>query len=1564
MSERETAHHSADIAVIGMAGRFPKARSVAEFWKNLREGVECISHFSAEELATAGVPREVLDDPTYVKSWGWLEGVDLFDAGFFDIGPREAEVMDPQIRLILECAWEALEDSGYDPDRYPGRIGVFAGASMMFYLWQNIIPNPKVLESQGFIQAWIVNDRDFVATRLNYKLNLRGPGMTVQTACSTSLVTVHLACQSLLSGESDMVLAGGVTAPTPYKEGYHYVEGGTFSPDGHVRSFDAKAKGMLGGNGVALVMLKRLDDALADGDTIRAVIKGTALNNDGTDKVTYTAPSVAGQVQVILDTLAVAGVEPRSIGYVECHGTGTPLGDPIEISALTQAWRTRTSDRGFCPIGSVKTNVGHLDTTAGVAGLIKAVLALEHREIPPSLNYERPNPEIDFASSPFFVNTKLRPFEAQGGPRRAAVSSLGMGGTNAHAILEEAPAQASGPARRKEECFLVSARSAAAVEAASKRLAEHLASPTGRAQPLADVAFTLEAGRRAFRHRRAVVATSHEEAAARLLAGADKKRSAQGSAGSSAKPVAFLFSGQGSQYAGMTRGLYESEPVFRAEIDRCCELLAKPMGRDLRRLLYSTAGGQTAAEQASAEKELERTENTQPALFVVEWALAKLLESYGVQPASMLGHSVGEYVAASLAGVFTLDEALSLVAARGRLIGSLPTGGSMLAVHLSEPEVERELSGTLSIAAVNAPTLCVVSGKDEELAKLEEKLAKRDVSTRKLHTSHAFHSVLMDPVLAAFEAEVRKTHPQAPARKVVSCTTGRWLTAAEAQDPSYWVRHLRRPVRFGDGVKTLAEGDALFLEVGPGQVLSTLSKLTLGPTGEARVATTTRHPQEEASDAGVLLFALGKLWSSGAEIDWARVRGEERRMRVPLPTYPFEHKRYWIEKPRSPSVGAGEHATAATGPAVHVERKEPDIARWFSVPSWKLVPPSPALATTPRWLLFLDASGLGRGLARELEASGAKVYTAEAGSAFARRGERAFVLDPKSAEDHARLVNEIAKDGGPPSDIVHLWSVDPPAGKDEAALAALQDTGFFSLLFLGQALGGRTVEGGIRVAAVTSGLADVLADRSPIPERATVLGPCMAMGFELEGVRARAVDVEPALAAATDGPQRLAAELRTMPEHPLIALQQGRRWALTYEPVRLASPAGTPPALRKGAVVLVTGGLGGIGLALGETLAREVGAKLVLVGRSRLPDRSAWDAWIQEHGEKDGVSQKIRDVRRLESLGAEVLVVAADSTDERAMRAAVDEATRRFGAIHGIIHAAGIAGAGIIELKTKTKAQAVMAAKVGGTRILQRLFEGRELDFVLFCSSISSVCVGVGQVDYFAANAYMDFVAQGWRRGTRTRVVAANWDAWQEVGMAANTAVPDAWKKGREESLRLGIAPAEGREAFRRLLAADFPQVVVSPRELQRREDYRLRMDLAWRPAEEAPPEAEAEVAAEEELSAGRAVQPRPALATAFARPSTDTERELAAIWADLLGLESVGVRDNFFELGGNSLVMMQLNVRLRSKYGLSLPIRELFTTPEVALLAERIESIRAVSAAPAGHTGHAEAEETEEFTL
>ncbi len=1541
MTEHEQAGPG-DIAVVGMAGRFPKAANVDEFWQNLRGGEESISFFTDEELEASGVKPEVYNDPSYVKAWGWMDGVDMFDPGFFDITPREAEITDPQIRILLETAWESLENAGCDPDRYPGRIGVFAGSSMMFYLWQNLAPTPGLIESVGFVQAWIVNDRDFVATRVNYKLNLKGPGMTVQTACSTSLVSIHLGIQSLLSGESDMVLCGGVSAPTPYKEGYMYMEGGTFSPDGHVRTFDAKAKGMLGGNGAGLVVLKRLEDALADGDNIRAVIKGTALNNDGVDKVTYTAPSVDGQSQVILDALDVAGVEPSSISYVEAHGTGTPLGDPIEIAALTQAWQAKDEDAevplgdavGTVPIGSVKTNIGHLDTAAGVSGVIKTILSLEHKEIPPSLHYEKPNPEIDFKNCPFFVNTELRAWDTDKLPRRATVSSLGMGGTNAHAILQEAPEREPTSASRKHQLLLVSARTDSALGVSCENLAQHL---DAKELELADVAFTTQVGRKAFSQRRIVVATDTADAvdALRKL---DKKRTATGGTLQAERGVAFLFSGQGSQYADMTRGLYENEAVFRAEVDRCCELLAPVVGLDLRALIFPHTHGD--GDEDAASKALENTQNTQPALFVIEYALAKLLATWGIEPDAMLGHSIGEYVAACLAGVFSLEDALNLVAARGRLIGSLPEGGGMLAVHASESETKSMLVGGLFLATVNAPELCVASGPLAALDVMEKALEAKNISTRRLHTSHAFHSGLMDPILEAFEAEVKKVTLNAPNAPVVSCSTGTWLTDEEATDPGYWVRHIREAVLFSAGVATLLEDDRILLEVGPGQTLKSLAQMTaMSKRPDAPIIATTRHPRDASDDEFTLLFGLGELWMAGAHIDWSGFYADETRRRVILPSYPFERRRLWIERP--------EQAATSGAPLAAPERKNADVADWFYVPSWKIaVPPiaiGDARATAERWLVFDDGGELAASIADRAEEEGATVFRVSASDVYSSGDGQHFTIDASNADEYRRLIDEISARGGAPTEIVHLWAASDATG-------AGLDAPFFSLLHLAQALSGREVEGGIRVDVVTTGMHDVLGDRPKNAARATALGPCMTMNLELAGVTARSFDVDDG--ASADDVFR---ELTSETEQPVVALHSGRRWTLTHEPTHL--PASKAQPVKDGAVVLVTGGLGGIALSLGAELARESQAKLVLVTRSGLPARDAWEAWCQEHGEEGRTSEKIRGVLELEKLGAEVLVLAADSSDASQMRAAVDAATERFGRVDGVIHAAGIAASGIVELKTREQAEAVLAAKVRGTEVLREVFEGKPLDFVLLCSSISSVCVGFGQVDYFAANAYLDSVAHSWRRDEGTHVVAVNWDAWQEVGMAVNTEIPEAMRAGRAADLKLGISPSEGRDAFRRILATDLPQVIVSPRDLFGREDYRARFELR--------PQADAgdDFADEHEAVAApaRATSPRPTLSTEFEEPTSETETDIAAIWADLLGLDRVGIRDDFFELGGNSLVMMQVNVRLRSVFGVSLPIRELFETPDVAAMSERIDAIRFVSGARESDDS---SEDVEEFTI
>ncbi|HEY0016584.1 MAG TPA: beta-ketoacyl synthase N-terminal-like domain-containing protein [Longimicrobium sp.] len=893
-----------EIAVVGMAGRFPGAPGVDALWANLRAGVESIRRFSDEELIAAGVPEPLRTDPAYVPARGALAEVDRFDAAFFGFTPREAEVTDPQQRLFLEVAWEALENAGYDAARVPGRVGVYAGVSMSSY-YLNLLSRPDVAAAAGDMAVRMGNDKDFLATRAAFKMGLEGPAVVVQTACSTSLVAVHLACQALLGGDCDMALVGGSSVTGHQQTGYLYQQGNILSPDGHCRAFDADARGTVGGSGVAVAALKRLEDALADGDTVHAVILASAINNDGSAKIGFTAPRVEGQAAAIRAAHAAADVAPATITYVEAHGTGTELGDPIEIEALTRAFRAGTDRAGFCAIGSAKTNLGHLDVAAGITGLIKTALALRDGEIPPSLHFNRPNPQIDFASSPFFVNTTLAKWTPPAGvPRRAGVSSFGVGGTNAHVVMQQAPAVAPSAApARAEQLLVLSARTETGLDAAAKRLRAHLQQHPG--QPLADVAWTLQQGRRGFAHRRAVVARTHAEAAQAL---ADPARGVTGQAGSEAPDAVFLFPGQGAQYAGMARGLYEREPVFRAELDACAKILRPHLGLDLRDVVFS-----------EDTDRLKQTALTQPALFAVEYAVAKQWMSWGIAPESMLGHSVGEYVAACLAGVFSLEDALALVAERGRLMQSLPSG-SMLAVPLRAAEVEPMLGGSVSVATINAPDRCVVSGRADEVARLQAELAGHGIEAKRVETSHAFHSPMMDPILDAFTARVAGTARNAPALRWVSNLTGTWITPAEAVDPAYWTSHLRQAVRFADCVATLAaEGrERVFIECGPGRTLSSLVKRQVpGSTAIHSI----HHPDGADDDVEALLSALGRAWTAGTEIDWRAVHGGEARRRVPLPTYPFERKRFWID--RSPQPGFVAPATVAVADEAEAAADDP-----------------------------------------------------------------------------------------------------------------------------------------------------------------------------------------------------------------------------------------------------------------------------------------------------------------------------------------------------------------------------------------------------------------------------------------------------------------------------------------------------------------------------------------------------------------------------------------------------------------------------------------------------------------
>ena len=887
------------IAIVGMAGRFPGAPNIAEFWRNLCRGVDGITHFADSELEDS-FGREIRGAPNFVKARPILDGVELFDAGFFSMYAREADLTDPQQRVFLEICWEALEDAGYDPAQFAGAIGVFAGASPNTYFLHNICADRRAIDEftnnypASNMQVVVGSGQDFVATRVSYKLDLRGPSLTIQTACSTSLLAVAKACQSLLLFEADMALAGGVSIVLPQKRGYQYLDGGMVSADGVCRPFAEDADGTVFGNGAGVVLLKRLEDAIKDGDQIYAVIRGSGVNNDGAGKVGFTAPSVNGQAAVIEMALAASGVEARSVSYVECHGTATPLGDPIEVAGLTQAFAATTADLQFCALGSVKSNVGHLDAAAGVTGLIKTALALKHGVLPASLHYRRPNKQIDFTKTPFFVNDRLTEWPQTTTPRRAGVSAFGVGGTNVHVVLEEPPAtRERGPANGSE-LLVLSARSAAALDKMRTNLAARI--EVDPAISLADVAYTLQVGRRAFDHRLAFVAQDARYAVTKLTG--DLAGLARGSPNKSLPKVVFMFPGQGAQYPDMGRGLYESEPEFRRHIDQCAQILESSTGHRLQEILYP------ATNSAEARQRLMATVAAQPAIFSVEFALAKLWMSWGIRPDAMIGHSIGEFVAAVLAGVFSLEDALGVVAERGRLMQQLP-GGAMLSVRLSEAEVRPLLDARLSLAAVNGPLLCVVSGPHDAVEGLEKVLSARGAVSRRLHTSHAFHSTMVDPVVEPLRRKLLTMRLSAPSIPYVSCVTGNWILDEESVSPSYWANHAREPVRFADGIATLCAAESVVLiEVGPGNALSTLAlQNTRGRN--VPVISSMQDVERGRSDRDVLLEAAGRAWICGIVPEWAALhRNPEepavgRPQRLSLPTYPFERSRHWIDAPNS-----------------------------------------------------------------------------------------------------------------------------------------------------------------------------------------------------------------------------------------------------------------------------------------------------------------------------------------------------------------------------------------------------------------------------------------------------------------------------------------------------------------------------------------------------------------------------------------------------------------------------------------------------------------------------------------
>ncbi|HEX2927571.1 MAG TPA: SDR family NAD(P)-dependent oxidoreductase [Ruminiclostridium sp.] len=1364
-----------DIAVIGMSLKFPGAGNVDEFWEVLSEGRETVSFFSAQELSAMGIDHELLENPNFVRAKGIIPDLEYFDAAFFGYSSKEAEMMDPQIRMFHECAWKAIEDSGYNPEEYSGRIGVFAGSAHN-QNWTLKVFN-EMHDIGEDIDKLALTDKDFLCTRTSYKLKLRGPSVNVQTACSTALVAVHLACRSIVNGECDMALAGGVTAMLPKKGGYLYKEGLILPSDGRCKAFDADSDGTLFSDGVGIVVLKPLEAAIADGDTVHAVIRGSAINNDGGSRVGFTAPGIQGQKEVIASALHSAGIDPETVTYVETHGTGTPIGDTVEFEALKEAFGTQK--KGFCAIGTLKTNMGHLDATAGVGGLIKTILALKNRQIPPSLNFNSPNPDINFIDSPFFVNTKLREWKripdksSDKGyiPLRAGVSSFGIGSTNAHVIVEEAPFDINGendelqPKSEESGVLTLSARTMADLERATGQFAEFLDKHPEIS--LSDAGYTLQTGRKQFKYRRAVVG-SNAKAAAEIL----RDDGIYTGVCREIKDIVFIFPDYSNSYEDMCRGLYVENPQFREEMDNCLEML-----KSITNYKTNGIGFITYA-------------------FIVQYSFARFLIRCGIIPTSFKAEGTGKFAAACLSGTISLKDALLLF-------------------HESYRTVESSVND-------------------------------RDI---------------------------------------------------KMEGFGYWYK--------GSG----DEDGTVFVEIGTGAGLGTLC--TCQTNNDTGIAVNVIRPENESgSDTRFFLEKLGQLWCHGVKVDWKQYNSPRKRKRISLPTYPFHGQSYPLDV-------IGCKKPAADREETYKSHKEPDMDKWFYAPSWSTsaLPSGKTLEQTGRqtWLLFMDVSELGEKLALKIGEKGHEVLAVRTGTGFKKTDEGDFIINPGNSEDYVELFKELNSFGKIPQNIVHLWNMDM-----EEELTGGLDKYFYSLVYIPQAIGRHCASSKINIFILSDNMQALLDEETVHPLKSTLLGPCTVIPKEYPNLSCRSIDINSSQ-KQDELLEQLLLEFSLAGDESIVAYRRNKRFVESYKPIRLRRNDEMPERLKNGGVYLITGGTGGIGLALAGYIAKIPGVKLILTGRSAFPEKGQWQRWLDEHGSNDKVSKVIHKVKAFEQMGAEVMVVSAEVSDLTRMQHIVAQAESEYGRINGIIHTAGVVGNGVIQLKKKEMVEKVFSPKIKGTLVLDNIFKEKDLDFMVICSSISSALREFGQVDYVAANLFLDSYARyASLRYKNTFTLSINWDTWIDTGILLDAIVK--MQEGMAEFFKDGLTAEEGIECFGRLLQANEPQIAVSTKDLNREIELIAKEFNAKR--------------VKNLLNSGRKY-PRPELSCEYAAPSNETEHKIASVWEELFRIDKVGVRDNFYELGGDSLIAFSLVSELQKHFVIN--VTDIYDYPTISALAEKL---------------------------
>jgi acyl transferase domain-containing protein len=1474
-----------EVAVIGMAGRFPGAGNIERFWENLQNGAESIRFFEKGEGMPGDTANGLEEDPAYVRASALLDGKEYFDAAFFNYRPDEAKLMDPQMRIFHECVWEALEDAGCNLRDHKNKIGLFAGAgpNLNWEVYAQLMNREGIVDNLSSFQ---LSNARFMPTRISYQLNLKGPSLFLDTACSTSLVAIHHAYKSLLLGDCNLALAGGITVSNRAGEGYRYVNGLIYSKDGHCRAFDKDASGTVQSEGAAVVVLKTLKNALKDRDHIWAVIKGSGINNDGNNKVGYTAPSVDGQAEAIMTAHRWSKVSPESISYVEAHGTATVLGDPIEVAALNRAFGK--SAEKYCALGSVKTNIGHLDAAAGGAGFIKAVLALKHRKIPPSLHFNSPNPGIDFNESPFYVNTELKEWKNDRYPLRAGVSSFGIGGTNAHVVLEEAPQPEPSSASRDSQLLVFSAATPAALERNMQQFRHYLSTAGDTALP--DIAYTLQTGRVALPYRHTLVCRNREEAIAQL---ASAQAAARPLSARSLPLVVFMFSGQGSQYVNMCRGLYEQEEVFRAQVDQCFDIAERISGRPLRQVVFSN-GPQEGPQL------IDHTEYTQPLLFIMEYALARLLMKWEIRPGLMIGHSIGEYVAACLSGVFSLEDALYLVIKRGQLMQRAPRG-VMLGVSISENELMPLLSERrdIALATVNSSELCVVAGEDDAVSAFRQQIEQQGYKSSLIRTSHAFHSHMMDDILAQFEQEVRKVKISPQQVPFISNLTGALAADAEITDPRYWVDHLRQTVRFSDGLATVLQRNeqAVFIEVGPGKTLGSFVRSNRFREKGHKVVNLTRHAKEPGDDLHYLLSALGNLWQNGIAPAWDQFYEKERRSKLPLPVYSFEKTAYPV------NVDAFRMISEITAEQPLTATK--DLSTWLYAPTWKLTPwpainiPAGAAGCT---LIFSDDYGVGEALAAACLARNEKAVLVSIGADFEERSQEAYSINPLIEEHYNRLFTSLAAGGLTPAYVIHAWGITEQREEEDLPLAYYRYC--TSVLTIAKHLqAGAILEKKITV--LTNGLHPVTGKSNSGGLKALSLGLLKVLPQEYPAIAAAHIDISLEEWGDQETIDLLFAEIYAPGTGSVVSLRQSRRWEQVFSPLQ-AAKAPAEDVFRGQGVYLVTGGLGNFGYTIARSLLKQLQAKVVLLGRTRLPEREAWDALLQSGAADDHTRDRIEKMRLLEEEPGVVLYLQADVADTVSLATAVAIAEEKLGPLNGVIHAAGIiSGPGIklLDALRQQDFQDQFAPKIKGLLVLKEVLAHKTLDFCLLTSSLSALLGGIGFGAYASANTFMDyFVRYHKEQGQLKEWISVNFDGIDYSGDAK-------------------MAPINAGDLFqllrKLLLFRRHPQLAVSVSDLQQRLEK-------WVYRKNAPELPGAPVA----------------LATAD-NGTDDTAQGLLTLWKDFFGKSDLSPEDDFFEIGGDSLKALTMIGRIHKTLQVPLSIQEFYSNPTIRDLCAHIAARR-----------------------